>query len=349
MSKKYLHPGEKVSLKLTATERKLILQDLMCLNRNSEQILQRTPSRKPVMMTLDDLDELGEYIAAEANHCDDKRKQKKLDAIFQKVQDVLGRYSDEVPPQTIKIEDARKEKGIADQAAIIAEWAAQALVAAEQLRIKTKPLENFWLAPAQRDCLLQVPGLAQTVKNKLAKDSSRFPVAEVAGMIMALAEDYLDGDARQQVTALLVAGHLMERLQDGIAGAAQPATSKRKPKAKAAVASLIQFRITLLGSAPEIWRRIQVQDCTLDKLHEHIQTAMGWTNSHLHEFEIKGERYGDPALWDGGFEEYDGSDSTTTMISDILPKRSKRFAFKYVYDFGDSWEHGNFIGGLSAD
>jgi hypothetical protein len=27
-----------------------------------------------------------------------------------------------------------------------------------------------------------------------------------------------------------------------------------------------------------------VQDCTLDTLHEHIQTAMGWTNSHVHHF-----------------------------------------------------------------
>src|SRR3954453_16966688 len=39
-----------------------------------------------------------------------------------------------------------------------------------------------------------------------------------------------------------------------------------------------QFKITLLDSKPRIWRRIQVRDCTLDKLHEHIQTAMGWTN-----------------------------------------------------------------------
>ena len=27
-----------------------------------------------------------------------------------------------------------------------------------------------------------------------------------------------------------------------------------------------------------------MKDGTLDKLHEHIQTAMGWTNSHLHHF-----------------------------------------------------------------
>jgi hypothetical protein len=59
---------------------------------------------------------------------------------------------------------------------------------------------------------------------------------------------------------------------------------------------LCQFRITLLDTQPAIWRRIQVKDGTLDKLHEHIQTAMGWTNSHLHHFRIGQQLYGDPLL-----------------------------------------------------
>src|SRR5262249_52438628 len=57
---------------------------------------------------------------------------------------------------------------------------------------------------------------------------------------------------------------------------------------------LYQFKITLLDARPPIWRRIQVKDCTLDKLHEHIQMAMGWTNSHLHHFRIGEQLYGDP-------------------------------------------------------
>src|SRR5689334_1044109 len=55
---------------------------------------------------------------------------------------------------------------------------------------------------------------------------------------------------------------------------------------------LFQFKITLRGIQPPIWRRIQVRDGTLDKLHEHIQTAMGWTNSHLHRFTIDDKEYG---------------------------------------------------------
>ena len=42
---------------------------------------------------------------------------------------------------------------------------------------------------------------------------------------------------------------------------------------------LYQFKVTLRHIAPAIWRRIQVKDCSVDKLHECIQTAMGWTNS----------------------------------------------------------------------
>jgi len=102
---------------------------------------------------------------------------------------------------------------------------------------------------------------------------------------------------------------------------------------------LYQFKITLLEANPPIWRRIQVRQCTLDKLHQHIQTAMGWTNSHLHQFEIDGERYGDPELIDDGFEDFECVDSTVTKISKVVPQEGSRFQFTCEYDFGDGWEH----------
>jgi hypothetical protein len=100
-----------------------------------------------------------------------------------------------------------------------------------------------------------------------------------------------------------------------------------------------QFRITLLDTRPAIWRRIQVKDCTLDKLHEHIQTAMGWTNSHLHHFRIGEQLYGDPMLMQENFEDMGYEDSTATRLSDILPKSGRRFRFEYEYDFGEGWRH----------
>jgi hypothetical protein len=102
---------------------------------------------------------------------------------------------------------------------------------------------------------------------------------------------------------------------------------------------IYQLRVTLKNIKRPIWRRIQVRDCTLDKLHERIQTAMGWTNSHLHHFRINGVLYGDPWLLDENFVEMNYRNSRSTMLSEILPKSGQRFPFEYEYDFGDSWWH----------
>jgi hypothetical protein len=131
-------------------------------------------------------------------------------------------------------------------------------------------------------------------RQTLASKTSSFLVTEVASMTMALAAELPNGEAPKQLAVLLVAKHLVERLQEGIIESAEPRDSKgKKPKIKAGTRTLFQLKITLKGTEQQIWRRIQVVDCTLDRLHEHIQTAMGWTNSHLHQFEIDGKRYGE--------------------------------------------------------
>ncbi len=102
---------------------------------------------------------------------------------------------------------------------------------------------------------------------------------------------------------------------------------------------LYQFKITLRDVAPAIWRRIQVKECTLDTLHERIQTAMGWTNSHLHHFKIGEQFYGDPFLMGDNFGEMEYEDSTVTKLGAVVPKSGERFVFEYEYDFGDCWTH----------
>ena len=103
---------------------------------------------------------------------------------------------------------------------------------------------------------------------------------------------------------------------------------------------LYQFKITLKDIWSPVWRRIQVKDCSLDKLHEHIQTAMGWTNSHLHRFMIDGVLHGDPDLLCEGWEdEVQPVDSLHTKVSTIVPENGKQLRFEYEYDFGDDWEH----------
>lgn len=102
---------------------------------------------------------------------------------------------------------------------------------------------------------------------------------------------------------------------------------------------LFQFKITLRDVTPAIWRRIQVFDDTLDKLHEHIQAAMGWTNSHLHQFIFADRRCGDPELLHDDIEPFNGCDSTKTLLSELLPADRAPISFEYDYDFGDSWAH----------
>ncbi len=331
MSKRHIQPDDRIGVKLTQAERSLLLEGLTLLPSVYEEAVKGTPAKEPVMLTLDDLDELGGYIAADANHTQDKKRGKKLDAIFQKIQNLLDTHTDEEPHRTISLDDARKSKTLTDNAVQVAEFAAMALMAAESMGIKTKPLEHFALSPAQREVLLAVPDSSKSIKTKLKKDNASFTVAEVASMTMSLAETSIDGTPRQQVAALLVVNHLTDRLQAGIPGFGDSKPRKTKePTTKADSHTVYQFKITLLGSKPPIWRRIQVADCTLDKLHEHIQTAIGWTNSHLHQFEIKGKRYGDPELIVDGFDDSNCVDSTRTRIS------------KFFSDFsGDTW---NFCG-----
>ncbi len=103
---------------------------------------------------------------------------------------------------------------------------------------------------------------------------------------------------------------------------------------------IYQFKIALVDSKPSIWRRIQVRRCFLSKLHEYIQTAFGWENCHLHQFEVHGLTYGDPEqLLEGFLDDPEIVDSASTHMDDILPSSGKRFRFKYLYDFGDHWEH----------
>ncbi|MBA3710049.1 MAG: plasmid pRiA4b ORF-3 family protein [Planctomycetes bacterium] len=96
--------------------------------------------------------------------------------------------------------------------------------------------------------------------------------------------------------------------------------------------------ISLLGIEPEIWRRVEVADLTLAKLHGVIQYAMGWKNSHLHMFLTPLGRFTDPQFhlvedeWCA-----DVGDSRRIRLGDLLA--STRDAFEYEYDFGDSWRH----------
>ena len=104
-------------------------------------------------------------------------------------------------------------------------------------------------------------------------------------------------------------------------------------------AAVYRFRISLQDSNPAIWRRIETQDVTLEKLHELIQTTMGWTNSHLHQFEIAGTQYTDPRFMIDDFDDFGAVNYCGMRISALVSEHGTRLRMRYEYDFGDCWQH----------
>ena len=101
-----------------------------------------------------------------------------------------------------------------------------------------------------------------------------------------------------------------------------------------------QFKITLQGIRPPIWRRIQVPETyTFWDLHVAIQDAMGWSDYHLHEFRILNPSTGLEVNIGLPDEELDKE-----ILTDWNQKIADYFTMEnssadYIYDFGDNWEH----------
>jgi hypothetical protein len=96
------------------------------------------------------------------------------------------------------------------------------------------------------------------------------------------------------------------------------------------------LRIELLDITPTVWRRVLVPPTIrLPVLHRVFQTALGWTNSHLHEFVIGGQRYStnDPDM----IAELNQKDERRVVLEKALGHEAR--CFDYVYDFGDDWHH----------
>jgi Plasmid pRiA4b ORF-3-like protein len=96
---------------------------------------------------------------------------------------------------------------------------------------------------------------------------------------------------------------------------------------------ILEIEIELQDVRPAVVRRVQVPgEISLAELHGVVQVAMGWTDSHLHEFEIDGARYGQPDP-DGDSE---AADETRTVLFRLVDVGGR---MDYVYDFGDGWTH----------
>lgn len=111
-------------------------------------------------------------------------------------------------------------------------------------------------------------------------------------------------------------------------------------------AVVYRVRVHLDDSDPTIWRRLDLRsNITLDLLHQVLQVAFDWTDSHLHRFSIGGGAFDrhsqlflcpydvDNKEWP---EDYDGLPAVETRLDETLSEPGD--VLHYLYDYGDNWE-----------
>jgi len=110
----------------------------------------------------------------------------------------------------------------------------------------------------------------------------------------------------------------------------------RKPAKTRAPDSIYVLRVDLAHLKPAVWRRLEVSaHITLAQLHRVIQMAFDWDDSHLHGFELDGQRYGPPMPDPFGMG-MDDLDERKFRLDQVAGAGSR---FTYTYDFGDDWIH----------
>ncbi len=99
--------------------------------------------------------------------------------------------------------------------------------------------------------------------------------------------------------------------------------------------NIARLKVTMDHVEPAVLRRLEVPlSIRLDRLHLVLQIAIGWTNSHLWEIRARGIGWGipDPDWGDGPL------DASKATLLDVLEDTGVK-SLKYLYDFGDGWEH----------
>jgi hypothetical protein len=124
-----------------------------------------------------------------------------------------------------------------------------------------------------------------------------------------------------------------------------PTKPKQRPslrKPRRTEPAILRVRVDLEGAKPPIWRRLDVRsDVGLDVLHQVLQTAFGWTDSHLHRFALGGSPFDRNAEmflcpYDVEEGEDDGMPAKDVTLDETLSQPGD--VLEYCYDYGDSWD-----------
>lgn len=104
-----------------------------------------------------------------------------------------------------------------------------------------------------------------------------------------------------------------------------------------ATRQLVRLKVALDDVEPRVERWLVVPlKIRLDRLHQTLQAAMGWTDTHLWEIRARDigwsipdpeDSFGDPPL-----------DARKTTLQDVIAETGAK-TLSYLYDFGDGWTH----------
>ncbi|GAA2703551.1 hypothetical protein GCM10010429_09460 [Micromonospora olivasterospora] len=141
-------------------------------------------------------------------------------------------------------------------------------------------------------------------------------------------------DGEPDIAAISALLDILAQPRRGAALPAQrrPAGLPAKRKKSDGPAPIYQIKVGLRGARPPIWRRLEVPaDVSLARLHELIQVAFDWYDTHLHVFETAYGSFGRP---DADLGHRAASRVTLEQVAPAVGDK-----LRYTYDFGDSWEH----------
>jgi hypothetical protein len=317
-----------IPLKLTNADRKLLLEECLSLDEDFAKVIRETPLGEPVKLPLDDMESFLDCIIADANHVDDRKIANKLNRLSEKIDRLIEKFEGK--------SSTAKQSGVK-----MLNWLNTLLIEGiETGKTVTLPIKSsikkgsvsLKLTSQQREALLHATRLPHRIKQRLedvpkGTQSIEFTRKEldIIKEEVGQAVQYAPSPYKKQLLSMI--RKITEVLdphsfEDYVARPRKPTKS-----------TIYQLKILLEGIKPQIWRRVQVKDCTLANLHEIIQIAFEWDNYHMYYFQIGHERYTNPRMiGDLGWK-----NECKIKLSQIFEAGHEKFG--YIYDMGDDWHH----------
>jgi hypothetical protein len=323
-----------VALRLPVPERDIIITSRHVADAGLQERVRNATPRQPVTFNVEELEDLHRGLAFDAGQTLDSKQRKTINKVLRKIEEFFEQDLDE---------SELWEEGWDDEASVPRspqEIFANIFGGPSSDSPDMPPDCRVVLTAGQRETLRAMDTVSLDVHKMLAvqsQDVLEFDFSPRQIMVISLAIKEAIELCRDEKSAQPyqeIAQQVSEALFATIEEAAARDAELRYRQSQGSQAKLaFQLKITLEGSKPPIWRRVLVGDCTLDVLHQIVQTAMGWTNSHLHRFEYGEDRFSDPTF---ELDEAD-YDETQVYLSQLVADGCQKL--RYWYDFGDGWWH----------